>query len=339
MRLLPAALVGLLLLAGCTSQGPRTAREALDVALKEAHGWDTSARLLSVSGAEMANAKGYVEALKTLGTDEKELADEGVTALLPGDDGNLGDGRLPAWGFTFGHDTPGTLRVVVGGGKATFTKESPGASNGLPDLATDARWVVDSGRVNDVFRGNRTLGAIHDSPSGVLTYVLNAAPKGAVLRWEVAGGERGILNQTFHARVSALNGTLVVRQQRIVIDRAPELPGIEAGELKGSAMVGSPTHATFQTGEHTLASFLLRIPGGTVPGNLRATIVSPEGQTKTLHASAFLPGSGGEDHGTVERFVPGQWAVTFSVPTGVSEDYALYWCTDGSGPAPDNPAC
>jgi hypothetical protein len=345
MRLLPVALLAVALLAGCTGHGPLTAREALQAALKEAHGWDTNARLLSVSGAEMANAKGYVEALKTLGADEGKLAQDGTEALLPGNDGDLGDGHLPAWGFIFGHDAPGTLRVIIdgGSGKATFTKEFPGSSNSLPNLANDTRWQIDSPHILDAVRGNATLGRIHDSSSGVLTYVLNAVPKGAVLRWEVDGGEHGVLNQTFRARFNAANGSLVpLRAPRLQLPStpsAPELPRIEAGVLDGSAMVGAATHGTFVTGDHTAINLLLRIPGNTVPGNLRATITSPDGQTLTLQASAFLPGTGGEDHGTMKRFAPGEWNAAFSVPTGVQEDYELFWCTDGSGPAPDNPAC
>ncbi|MCA1810456.1 MAG: hypothetical protein LC623_00390 [Halobacteriales archaeon] len=338
------ALLGLaatvLLLAGCVGHGPLTARAALETALKEAHGWDSDARLLSVSGAEMANAKGYLEALRTLGRDGQEL-DDGLARLLPDDDGDVGDGRLPAWGFVFGHDAPGTFRVIVdGSGKATFTKEFPGSANRLPDLATDSRWAVDSGDALGALRGNASLERIRDSPSGVLTYVLNAAPAGAPLRWEVEGGEHGILNQTFKARVNAANGSLLPpRTPRVVIDRPPELPPIEAGQASGTATVGASTTASFTLKEHGTVHLLLRIPGSAAPGTLRATLTLPDGQTETLQASAFLPGSGGEDEATVERIPQGEWRAAFSVPVGVTEDYTLFWCTDGAGDAPDNPAC
>lgn len=337
---LALAAVAALLVAGCASGGPVTAREALDAALEAAQGWDTSARLLSVSGAEMANARGYLEALRTLGADDKELGD-GTTQLLPDDDGAVGDGRLPAWGFIFGHDGPGTFRVIVdASGKATYTKETPGSANRLPDLATDGRWKVDSGQALDALRDNATLERIRDSPSGVLTYVLNAAPAGATLRWTVEGGERGILNQTFEVRVNAANGSLLpLRAPRVVAPTAPELPPIEAGQTAGTATVGTPVTATFTLGEHREVRLLLRIPGNTVPGNLRATVAMPDGNTETLQASAFIPGSGGEDEATVERVPAGDWTATFTVPVGVAEDYTLFWCTDGSGAAPDNPAC
>jgi hypothetical protein len=338
------ALLGLaataLLLAGCVGHGPLTARAALEAALKEAHGWDSDARLLSVSGAEMANAKSYLEALRTLGRDGKEL-DDGLAQLLPDDDGDVGDGRLPAWGFIFGHERPGTLRVIVGGsGKATFTKEFPGSASRLPDLASDERWRIDSGDALGALRGNATLERIRGSPSGVLTYVLNAAPAGAPLRWEVEGGERGILNQTFKARVDAANGSLLpLRSSRPIIDRPPELPPIEAGQSSGTATVGASTTASFTLKEHESVHLLLRIPGGPVPGTLRATVTLPDGRSQTLQASAFLPGSGGEDEATVERVAQGDWTAVFSVPVGVTEDYTLFWCTDGAGDAPDNPAC
>jgi hypothetical protein len=341
MRLIPAALLAVALLAGCSGPGSLTAREALDAALKEAHGWDTSARLLSVSGAEMANAQGYLEALRTLGADDKDLTADGTQQLLPRDDGHLGDGRLPAWGFIFGHDKPGTLRVVVGGGKVTFTKESPGGSSaGVPNLANDTRWKVDSDRLTDALRGNATLEKIRASSSGVLTYSLGATSRNLNLRWSVTGGDRGILNQTFSARISATNGTLApLRAPTLTLPPPPKLPAIEAGSAKGTATLGSTTKASFTLGEHGSVAFLLRIPGNTVPGSLRATVTSPDGQSATMQASAFIPGSGGEDHATVERVASGGWSASFSVPTGVSEDYELFWCTDGSGDAPDNPAC
>lgn len=345
MRLLAAALLVAAILAGCSAHPftptTLTAQDGLAPAVAAARVWNPHARLLSVGGAEMADAEGYLQALKTLGTDEKDLQEQGTPMLLPANDHSLGDGKLPAWGYTFGRDGTGQLRIVVNAaGKVTFNHNITGPARDLPDLSNDTRWKVDSNHVADVFDGNGTLAKIRASSNGVLTYSLSATSKTNQLRWFLSGGEHGVLNQTFFARVSALNGSLVpLKAPTLVQPPEPKLPPIEAGTTAGTATLNGDTHAKFSLKSHDTVKFLLHVPGSTVPGSLRATVTSPDQQTTTMQVNSFLPGTGPDDSATIEQQPDGDYEVLFHLVTGFSEDYTFYWCTDGSGNAPDNPAC
>jgi hypothetical protein len=348
MRALPVLLLAFAVLAGCShpftpfTPTDLTAKDGLGPALAAARAWDPQAHLLSVGGAEMADAEGYLAALRTLGTDEQDLAEDGTPQMLPANDHSIGDGRLPAWGYTFGHDDEGQLRIIVNAaGKVTFNQNDTGSSRSAPDLANDTRWKVDSDHVNDIFAGNETLARIRASDNGVLTYTLTATAPGNYLRWFVSGGEHGVLNTTFTARINAFNGTLApFRAPRLVVPPPPKLPPIESGMTTGTATFGADSTGTFALESHDNVWFLLRVPGTTVPGSLRATVVSPDAQTSTMQVNAFLPGAGGDDTGSLEQQPAGDYTLDFHVNSGVSEDYTFYWCTDGEGAPPaDNPAC
>ncbi|HUR61392.1 MAG TPA: hypothetical protein VM286_03390 [Candidatus Thermoplasmatota archaeon] len=345
MRLLAVTLLLAAMLAGCShpfTAGPSTltAREGLAPAVAAARVWNPQARLVSVGGAEMADAEGYLKALETLGTDRRQLEEQGSPQLLPANDHDIADGRLPAWGYTFGRDGPGQLRIIVDAtGKVTFNHNTTGNARDYPDLANDTRWKVDSDHVNDIFAGNESLQKIRSSSNGVLTYTLTATSTANNLRWLVSGGEHGVLNTTFTARVSALNGTVAPLKAPVLVPPAPKLPPIEAGMASGTATLNADTVAPFSLGSHGSVKFLLRVPGNTVPGSLRAVVERPDDGQTVLQVNAFLPGTGGDDTASAEEQPAGDYKATFHVNSGVTEDYTFYWCTDGSGAPPDNPAC
>ncbi len=332
------------LLAGCgepslTSNAGETvpAGALLQKALNNGQGWDERARLVAIGALEVVPNGNTTAAIEKARAASKQYA-----ALVPGGDQTLGDGKARAWAFDFVSPSKQRLSIVLApSGEVTYREE--GAYSGSTSLPDVGNFTVDSDQAASLAALKEPSFAKLQTIAEQGTIVLTRADTGNRTEWIVAlsAVQQGV-TQSSIVRVDARSGAVHLQGTagNTTAKAKPVLPPQEAGQVAGSLAMGATNTQTFKLAKaHGNLSLLLELPNPQPASQVRLTLTTPDGETITMSANAFLPVVPSQPTSTRAQNVPsGEYRVDTTLQSGLSQEFRLSYCTHEVGPS-DNPAC
>jgi hypothetical protein len=366
----PAALVCCLLfalpaLSGCLSGVAATAKELAPKAERVAEEWSRDARLTAIAGLEIREIPFLAhQALAESGANGSMQA-----ALARATDGNVGDGRAPAWVFRFQDGSRSLILVLDGSGSVLFRDEDDRGATGSESSQGMGGWSIDSDRASDLAASqNGTFGSLRGHAA--FAAFLLVPWEGKDPAWLIAitesleGSGRSML-----VAVGANNGTVMALGDRGLgmgpmgfgqEDRfrygdsdgyrqdhayAYPVPGKhvflerESGSVQRSLSAASPdgsdTFTVDQEG-HGRLKLALAVDDPLVVTAVSATVTGPDGKETRLDIPVGGTVGRGVAHAQLDQPTAGDYAVKLHLDQGVLANVRLDWCTDGIG-RPDDP--
>jgi len=343
LPLLVALPMIVLAFAGCSSAAATApAQSGLQAAKMRALDFDSTAQLTGVAGMEIGDVKPIQDALNSIPPEQAQEA-EAARAVIPSADPQPGDGKAPAWAYTF-VGSKGLFGIVVDArGQVTFARQvgSANSANQAPALGD---WAVDSDKAAAIVAAKDAgFAAFASSTQAVVMYQISV--QGGKMAWEIEGGAslkdagRGV-----HFVVDATTGAIL--QDTGVVPPVTKLLR-ELGSDEGRLMwpTDASTEATFKVGKdghNTMKMVLQRLDTVTIAGSLSADVTAPDGKTYHLQTDGVVDIlASGTDSETASLPAVGDWKVQVQLSQGPQVDWKFYWCTDGNpvGGEGDNPAC